>query len=149
MFTKMFKRKSFSNKILFIVEDNEVYGKSLKGFIKANLPEINEIKIFRTGEMCLMEMHRSPGIVIVDYFLNSKYKEADNGLEIIKQIKNQYPNTHIIVLSSQESPGVIIQAISQYDCVYVQKDKDSFQHVERILKDFISRKSYAALEAWA
>src|SRR3954471_1400786 len=96
--------------VIFIVEDNEIYGKSLKAFIEDRFPEVKEIQIFQIGEMCIMELHRNPSVVIVDYFLNSKYEEAHNGLEIIKQIKGQKPKTNIIVLSSQEKPGVILES---------------------------------------
>ncbi len=148
MFTKNFKKAHLSKQIIFIVEDNEAYGKSLRAFIQAHFPEIKEIKNFRIGEMCLMELHRNPGIVIVDYFLNSKYEDAHNGLEIIEQIKNLKPNTQIIVLTSQERPGVIIDAIKKYDCGYVQKDENAFKYVKKLIKNILTRKDSAVLQPW-
>ena len=137
------------NKIIFIVEDNEVYARLLQAFIQAHFPEVNEIKIFSIGEMCLMELHRNPDIVIMDYFLNSKYEEAHNGLEIIKRIKAQKPLTHILVLSAQDGSEGIWEAIKDFDCAYLQKNKDSFQQVELLLKNFLTRKDSATFEPWA
>ena len=140
--------KAFTNSI-FIIEDDVIYGKALKLFIQNCFPDIKEVKIFPIGEMSLMELQMNPIVIIIDYYLNSKYTEAHNGLEIIKQIKNQKPKTHIIVLSAQESPGVIMEAIREYDCRYVQKDKDSFQYVELLIKEFLTPKRHASFEPWA
>jgi len=147
MFTKFFKRINPDKKIIFIVEDNEVYAKSLLGFLQTSFPNIKEIKVFRIGELCLMELDRNPGIVIMDYFLNSKYGEAQNGLEIIKRIKAQNPQTNIIVLSAQEDFNVVIEAIKQYDCIYVQKNEEAFNKVEQFIKEIINRKNSPSIES--
>lgn len=125
---------------IFIVEDNEVYAKSLRTFIRTRFPGINEVKIFRIGEMCLMELHRNPGIIIMDYFLNSKYDEAQNGLEIIKRIKTMKSKTKIIVLSIQENFNIIFEAIKQYDCLYVQKDQEAYSKIEQIIQEILYHK---------
>lgn len=120
---------------VFIVEDNDVYAKSLQAFIIAHFPDI-KVKIFQVGEMCLTKLHLNPNIIIMDYFLNSKYGEAQNGLEIIKRIKAQNPKTNIIVLSAQENYNVVLDAIKQYGCFYVQKDQNAFNKVEQMIKNF-------------
>lgn len=148
MFRKIFKRISERKKIVFIVEDNDVYAKSLQSFLQTRFPSIKEIKIFRIGEMSLMELYRNPIIVIMDYFLNSKYEEAHNGLEIIKRIKNLKPKTNIIVLSIQKNFNVILEAIKQYECIYVQKDQEAFNKVEEIIKEIFNRKNPPAFEPW-
>jgi len=120
---------------IFIVEDNDVYAKSLQGFLTTHFQDI-KIKIFPVGETCLTKLHLYPNIVIMDYFLNSKFGEAQNGLEIIKRIKAQNPKTTIIVLSAQDNYNVVIEAIKQYDCFYVQKDNEAFNKLEHLIKNF-------------
>jgi len=142
MFLNSFKKTDPKNKTIFIVEDNEVYAKSLQTFIQIRFPDIKEIKIFEIGEMCLMELHRDPFIVIMDYFLNSKYEEAQNGLEIIKHIKSQKPQTNIILLSTQEEFNVASDAIKQYDCIYVQKNKEAFNKLEQFIKTIFILKNH-------
>lgn len=131
MFKKFFKETIPGDKIIFIVEDNEVYAKSLQLFILSHFPDIVEVKIFSIGEMCLMDMYRNPNIIIMDYFLNSKYDEAHNGMEVIERIKEQKPLTNIILLSSQTDNNIILEAMKQFDCIYVQKDQDAFGKVEQ------------------
>ena len=123
---------------IFIVEDNNVYAKSLKTFIHSRFSAINDIKIFRIGELSLLELDHNPDIVIMDYFLNSKYHEANNGLEIIEQIKEKKPKTNIILLSSQEDFNIVIDAIRKYSCLYVHKDQQAFNKVEQIISGIIN-----------
>jgi len=138
MTANLFNRATPIEKIIFIVDDNEVYAKSLQSYLQNRCPDIKEIKIFRIGEMCLMEMHRNPGIVIMDYFLNSIYEDAHSGLEIIKRIKTQKPQTNIIMLSIQKNVNIILEAIKQYDCLYVQKDDEAFMKIEQTVNDIFN-----------
>ena len=131
---------------IFIVEDNELYAKSLQTFIQAHFPNLKEVKTFRIGELCLLELKRNPCIVIMDYFLNSKYEEANNGLDIIRQIKAQIPKINVIVLSVQKNFDVISEAIKEFDCSYVQKDEEAFNNVERLIKAIFDRKNPPAFE---
>ena len=47
-FIEFFKKTNQDKKIIFIVEDNEVYAKSLQTFIQTRVPDIKEIKGIRT-----------------------------------------------------------------------------------------------------
>jgi DNA-binding NarL/FixJ family response regulator len=134
-FIKSYDGKSPDKKIIFIVEDNEVYARTLQGFLQIHFPNIQEIKTFRIGERCLMELNSDPDIVIMDYFLNSKYPTANNGLEIIKLIKAQKPRTNIVVLSEQEDYNVALEAIKEYGCFYVQKNQDAFKKIEQFIRE--------------
>lgn len=133
---------------IFIVEDNEVYAKSLQGFLQMRFPNNKEIKIFQIGELCLVELNYRPTIVIMDYFLNSKYEEAQNGLEIIKHIKEKESKAEIIVLTAQEKIGVMFEAIEQYGCYYVQKDQDAFRKIEQLINDISYRENTLPAEPW-
>ena len=143
-----FKKIKLGKKNIFIIEDNEIYAKSLKTFIEARFPNVKTVKIFPIGEMCLLEMHHNPSIVIVDYFLNSKYGQAENGLEIIKRIKELKPLTNIIVLSAQENFNVALEAIKRHDCNYVEKNQDAFKKVEQLINEIFNRLTASAFWLW-
>src|ERR1019366_9853966 len=91
--------------------------------------------------------HHKPNTPITQYNLNTKYEEAENGLEIIKRIKAEKPETNIIVLSAQENFNVILEAIKEYDCNYVQKDKEAFSNIEQLIKAIFNRKKTTAFES--
>jgi DNA-binding NarL/FixJ family response regulator len=132
---KKFFNFSTKTKIIFIVEDNLIYAKTLEAFLKTRFTDIKEIKIFPIGEVCLLELHLNPSIVIIDYFLDTKYPDAITGLETIKQIKAEKPDTNIIVLSGQKEVDVIYDAVKTYGCSYVKKDEQSFHKLEHIIQE--------------
>lgn len=138
LLSKYFKKANPDKKVIFIVEDNEVYAQTLSNYLEESFPNLLKIKTYSIGEMCLPDIERKPFIVIIDYFLNSKYEKASNGLEIIKRIKSIKPHTNIIVLSVQQDFSVIIDAIRQYDCMYVQKDAEAFKKVQQLVTDIFN-----------
>ena len=131
---QLFKSKLPKSKIIFIVEDNPAYAKTLEAFIKTSFPDTKEIKIFPEGETCLMELHRNPDVIIIDYFLDAKYYDAETGLEIIKKIRAQKPEMNIIVLSHQKNIDIVLEAVKTYHCSYIKKDEQAFDRVEEIIK---------------
>lgn len=132
---RLINPSSVKTKIIFIVEDNPAYAKTLEAFLKNKFTDVKEIKIFPVGEVCLMEIHRNPTVVIMDYFLDTKYADAETGLEIIKKIKAQKPQTNIIILSSQRELDVTHEAVRKYDCNYVTKDEKAFSKVEELIRE--------------
>lgn len=121
--------------VVFIVEDNKPYAETLKVFLDAEVPAVKELKIFPVGETCLLELKKNPDIIIIDYFLDSKYYDAETGLEIIKQIRTEKPEVNIIVLSSQEDIDVVLEMVKKYNCSYVKKDAEAFEKVGEIVTE--------------
>ena len=131
----LFHSESTKTGLVFVVEDNTVYAKTLESFIRTNVPQIKDVQLFPVGETCLMELHKQPDVVIMDYFLDSKYYDAETGLDNIKKIRAQYPQMNIVVLSAQEEIGVVIEAIKKYNCSYIKKDSDALQKLKTLLEE--------------
>lgn len=148
LFSRYFKKPDSDKKTIFIVEDNEVYAKSLKTALLNCFSNSIKIKTFYLGEMCLMELQRNPLIVIMDYFLNSKYNEAGNGLEIIKRIKILKPETNIIILSIEKNLKMNLEVMKHYNCIYVQKDKEAFRKIEHTIREIFRTKTLSAFDPW-
>lgn len=134
----LFKLKTERTGIVFIVEDNKMYSEMLKEFLDTKIPAIKELKLFPVGETCLMELHKNPDVIIIDYFLDSKYYDAETGLEIVKQIRLEKPEMNIIVLSAQEDIEVVLEAVKKYNCSYVKKDENAFGKVEEMVLDIFN-----------
>lgn len=133
---------------IFIVEDNKVYTQTLKANIENTFANKKfQIHSFETGEKCMEELITvKPQLVVLDFYLNSKYPNAADGLEIIKRIKAQGQQTTIIVLSMQKNIGVLRTAIEHYDCIYVQKDQNAFSKVEQEIRKVFVREELPAPE---
>lgn len=136
-FNKVFLRE----KIIFIVEDNRVYSKSLQGFLATRFPTI-KIETFSNGEACLIELHKNPKVIIIDYMLNADDSNAADGLSIIQHIKTTSSKTNIILLSAQTDLDVFVKAISIYGCTYLRKDEQTFKKVEHFIKGIFYTSKY-------
>jgi response regulator of citrate/malate metabolism len=132
---KLFKIKSPKSGIIFIVEDNPIYAKTLEAFVRSCFPDTKEIIICPTGEICLSEFHKNPDVIIVDYFLDTNNQNAATGIDIIKKIRVEKSETNIIVLSSQKEIEVVLEAVKTYQCSYIKKDEQAFGRLEEILKE--------------
>ncbi len=132
---KLFSSKAANTGLVFIVEDNAAYAKMLEFYIQNNFKNVKEIKIFPVGETALDELRRNPDVIIIDYFLNSRYHDAETGLETIKTIRAQKPEMNIIVLSAQSDVDVMLEAIEKYHCSYVRKNDQAFEKIGELMKE--------------
>lgn len=123
--------------IVFIVEDNAVYAQTLKTFLKSEFPQLKEIRIFPVGETAEMSLHHNPDLIIIDYFLDTKYSDAGTGLDTVMKIRAAKPEMNIIVLSAQEDIEVVLAAVKTHNCSYVKKDADAFERVAEIAKEIM------------
>ena len=120
-------------KKIFIVDDDDMLTTALEDYITRKT--IHEVHIFGTGEECLKHLVDDPDIIILDYNLNSVYKNAANGMKILEAIKKMTVGVHVIMLSSQEAYGTALQTISKGAEQYVMKDEDSFEKIVSIIEN--------------
>jgi CheY-like chemotaxis protein len=120
-------------KKIFIVEDEELFANLLKDFLERKTK--HEVCLFHTGEECLDHMQLKPDVIILDYFLDSKEKDAADGLEILRKIRGMGSRAHIIFLSGQTGFGVAMQ--SRFDGAqhYVIKDDQAFGRIEQLINE--------------
>jgi two-component system OmpR family response regulator len=137
-FKHLFHSKSPKTGIVFIVEDNTAYAKTLQIFVKSKFPALTSVDIFPVGETCLSDLNRNPDLVIIDYFLDTKYDDALNGLAIIEEIRKTKPELNIIVLSAQDDIQVVLDSIKKYHCSYVKKDNQAFERIEEIMESVVA-----------
>lgn len=104
----------------------------LTDYLKDQYPGFN-IKTFPTGEACL-QCADQPDVVVLDYYLNSKEKNAANGLDILKELKKRNKSLPVIILSSQKSYTTAVSAIMYGAVHYVIKGQDAFEEILQLIK---------------
>lgn len=122
-----------TNPNIFIVDDEPLLTEMLSDYLQEQYKGFN-IKSFPTGETCLQSLHENPDAVILDYYLNSKEKDAANGIDILKEIKLRNKVLPVIMLSSQKSYGTATQTIMYGAVHYVIKGQDAFQEIYELIK---------------
>ena len=118
---------------IFIVDDEPLLSAMLSDYLVDQNADF-AIRSFPTGEACLQHTGEQPDIVILDYYLNSKEKDAANGMDILKEIKKHNKALPVIILSSQESYGTAAQTIRYGAVHYVVKGQDAFEEIFQLIK---------------
>ncbi|NQU32205.1 MAG: response regulator [Bacteroidetes bacterium] len=118
-------------KKIFIVDDDEMLTEALSDYLTRSIA--HKIRIFYTGEDCMLHVSENPDVVILDYYMNTVKKDAANGLQILQTIRKHLPNTRFIMLSSQESYGIAMKTIQKGAEHYVIKDDDAFRKIADLI----------------
>ncbi|MBL8013369.1 MAG: response regulator [Candidatus Omnitrophica bacterium] len=121
------------NPSIFIVDDEPLLSEMLTDYLMEQY-EGFQIKSFPTGEACLLCLDEQPDAVILDYYLNSKEKDAANGMDILKEIKKRNKALPVVMLSSQKSYGTAIKSIMYGAVYYVIKGQDAFDEIFQVIK---------------
>jgi two-component system OmpR family response regulator len=121
------------NPTVFIVDDEPLLSEMLTDYLKGQYDGFT-IKSFPTGEACLQSLDEQPDAVVLDYYLNSKEKNAANGIDILKEIKKQNKALPVIMLSSQKSYGTAAQTINYGAVHYVVKGQAAFEEILQLIK---------------
>ena len=117
---------------VFIVDDEPLLTEMLTDYLLEQYAGFI-IKSFPTGEDCLKSMFENPDIVVLDYYLNTKEKDASNGIDILKEIKKRNKTLPVIMLSSQKSYGIASKTIMYGAMHYVIKGQDAFKEIFELI----------------
>ncbi len=131
------KTKQSSDKInLFIVDDDELYGQSLKDSLEKEFHDRLEVKVFPTGESAVQEIQnaeKKPQVVLLDY-LGNKQLNAKSDKHTVDDISKISPNTGIIMISDKKYEDRAMKALAHGAHDYVVKDKFALEHVVNSVK---------------
>ncbi|MBL0339686.1 MAG: response regulator [Bacteroidetes bacterium] len=118
-------------KKIFIVDDDPILAEMLKDHLIKMTSY--EVKVFNTGEEILNSMSELPGIVFLDFYLNSVNKEAMDGMEVLREIKILSPETDVVMLSGQDKIDVAVKTMQYGAFDYIVKGESSFYRAEQVV----------------
>lgn len=122
-----------SNRFIFLVDDEPIQNEMLKDYIADRFQY--KIKTYESGEAAIKDMHLDPEIVVLDFHLNSHLPDAQNGVEVLKKIKEQHPKVQVIMLSGQDKLDVAVESMKYGAYDYVIKGETAFSRMENILNN--------------
>lgn len=122
-----------SSRYIFLVDDEPIQNEMLKDYISERFKY--QIKTYESGESALQDMYLNPEIVVLDFHLNSHLPNAQNGVEVLKRIKEQYPAVQVIMLSGQDKLEVAIDSMKHGAYDYVIKGETAFSRMENVLNN--------------
>ncbi|GAA4465335.1 hypothetical protein GCM10023093_17350 [Nemorincola caseinilytica] len=131
-----------SKTIIFLVDDEPIQNEMLKDYIAERFNY--DIRTFESGESAIRELSVGPQIVVLDFHLNSHLPDAQNGVEVLKKIKQARPETQVIMLSGQDKLEVAIDSMKFGAYDYVIKGETAFSRMENILNNINELRSIKA-----
>ena len=140
-------------KLIFIVDDDPVLAEMLKDHLSKMTHY--EIHVFEKGEDCIEKMNLKPGIVFLDFYLNSVDKDAMDGLEVLQEIKKIDPEVDVVMLSGQDKIEVAVKTMQYGAFDYIVKGESAFYRAEKAVFNIYRFKklqgnaeSYKRLSIW-
>ncbi len=118
-------------KKIFIVDDDPVISEMLKDHLSKMTSY--EISLYATGEECLEQLNSKPGIIFLDFYLNSVNKDALDGLEILQEIKKVDPEIDVVILSGQDKIEVAVKTMQYGAFDYIVKGEGAFYRAEKVV----------------
>ncbi|PTX20096.1 DNA-binding NtrC family response regulator [Pontibacter mucosus] len=109
------KNSSFK---IFILDDDVWYSELLEYHLSLN-PDY-ELKKFHSAKDCLSSLYERPNVLTLDYSLPDK-----NGAEVLSKIKEQSPDTQVIIISGQNDVATAVDLLKKGAYDYIVKDEDT------------------------
>jgi len=102
---------------IYVVEDDDWYNRLLVHTLGLN-PDY-EILSFFSGKEFLAQMHNPPDLITLDFRLPDM-----TGLEILKVLKTEYPDIHVVVISEQDDIDTVVDLLKFGAYDYIVKTRD-------------------------
>jgi two-component system OmpR family response regulator len=128
---------------IMLVDDNDMFIKTLELSLKGQFKSEIQIESFATGEACLSRIKENPetaaDIVILDYHLNTDSETAMNGVDILKKIKELNFWTIVVMLSGEDKLKIAQDCITNGAYDYVVKTETALIRIQNILKNSMEK----------
>lgn len=111
-----------NKKTVFLVEDDEIFTFLVQNRLK-QMPGI-ELHTFAIGQDCIDRIGENPDVVFLDYSL-----PVMDGLEVLKSIKKDQPQTNVVMLSGLEWDKIVNDCLEAGAESFIQKDSKVAQKV--------------------
>ena len=119
-----------------VIDDDLQMNEMLKDFIGQKFPDA-KINAFTSGEEALEKILEAQDMIILDYHLDSKNSEAMNGVQILKKLKERYPDVHIVFVSGQERAEIAANTMKYGAYDYIVKNENAFNRLEIVVKNIL------------
>ncbi len=103
---------------IYILDDDPWYATMLHHYLSLN-PDY-EVSVFNDEQTFFAQLHHKPDVVTLDYSL-----PKHTGEEVLKRIKQEYPETDVLVVSGQEDVGTAVSLLQAGAADYIVKNEDT------------------------
>jgi DNA-binding NarL/FixJ family response regulator len=114
---------------IILVDDHHLFGQSLYSLL-IQMPDVQDITVFKRGQEVLDFLENNEADVV----LSDLQMPEMNGIELTTQIHQHFPEVRVLILTIDDEPYKIRQAIAAGASGYLLKDTDRSELEEAIRK---------------
>jgi len=119
-----------------LIDDDPQMREMLNDFFTSKYAA-SQVSIFTSGEEALKKIITEPSLIVLDYHLDSIDATAMNGLQVLKQLKDRFPNVPVIFLSGQEKAEVAANTMKYGAWDYIVKNENAFNRLEILINNIL------------
>lgn len=123
--------------LIYIIDDDRVFSKSISYQLTKNLSTNIKVKMFSSFDEFLLNAHHKPDIVILDYYL--KNTNSIDGLILLQKIKQVLKNTEVVILAGESSVDMAMQTIKNGAYDFIRKNDSVFLRVKHTIEFILDR----------
>ena len=107
-----------------------------------------EVETYATGELCLQNLSRNPHVVVLDYHLDGIEKKAMTGLEVLDNIKLQFKDMPVVMLSSQYKIEIAVNCMHHKAFDYIVKSETAIIRLRKVITAILHYRKMDKLLTW-
>lgn len=113
---------------IHIIDDDRMLIQAIKNEIEKNFSDVNvQVSVFENGEVYAVAAKDKPDVAIIDFHLDSKYKDAMNGVKVIDFIKKRSADTEVVMVTGEENAEIAVRAMHHGAHDYIVKNDNMFR----------------------
>ena len=120
------------NKLIFIVEDNDMYSFMLD-YLLSNEHTLRCMR-FQKGEECIESMELNPDLIILDYVL-----PGIDGLETFRKIRMKKPDVPVVVLTGHYDASTAKEFLNEGVYDYMLKEENAVKEVKLLVEKVMDK----------
>ncbi len=122
-------------KLIFVVDDDPF----ILNLVKKKLEKKGyHVLVFKYGEECLDSLDKHPDLIVLDYLFMKSDGMVMNGKDVFRRIKKYKPDMPVIMLSGQDSGGVVLELARLGMNDYVIKDQSLIDNLLESIHDILN-----------
>jgi DNA-binding NarL/FixJ family response regulator len=124
---------------VFILNDDVMTAGKLRKYLAHRFGNILNISLFFSSASCIRMIDEQVDLVVVDDYMGTVSKSGRSGVEIVKVIKKQHPNTEVVLLTSNEDIGLKVEALKNGARAVIPNRRGAFQRIRSLIDQSISQ----------
>ncbi|HEV7231275.1 MAG TPA: hypothetical protein VGO45_08105 [Bacteroidia bacterium] len=94
---------------VFIVDNNKKRALSLRRYLRRTFQKSLDVSVYFNEKSSLAVMNTTPHVIVLNFYLNDKEYTGERGMNLLQVMKGRYPESQILLMSSDEAIAQAIQ----------------------------------------